>query len=577
MFTPTVMTRSSLRVGLTVILAGCAGLTVATPVADAASCNYVAGAHTLVVNMPGAFDVASLSQSGGHFYIGGAPCAASATVNNTNSIFINDTTANGDGDDLVGIDLTTGPFAPGMTSEASGASEIEILLFLKRGGNLVRVTGSPGRDTLHAGRTINSQGDYIQGINLNADADPDLTWDDLSPPSSDETLLVDGDDGPDTIDASGGPGFDTALTRPITEFGSGNSDHLVGGSGQDTLYADPGNDVIDGYQQLDQVTYETASSGVTVDLGNHAPQDTRALGTDQLNSVERIRGTLYDDVLTGSDGINTLEGLGGNDVLTGRGSGDLLAGGPGNDTASYLRRPDGATTGVSVNLANPGSQDTGGAGSDTLTEMENLTGSPFADELTGDDQSNVIVGGAGKDSISAEGGPDVLAIRDGELDLATCGPGADQVTADQKGVDAVFSDCEDVSFAAALPGGKPPPRRDVVAPVIKRLKLKPRAFAAARKGPSVIKRRGTRIAYRVSEAAKVTFGVQRRRGHRKARWKRVRGRFTRLSPAGANGLRFSGRLRGRRLRRGRYRLTVFAVDAAGNRSARATARFKIVR
>ena len=46
-------------------------------------------------------------------------------------------------------------------------------------------------------------------------------------------------------------------------------------------------------------------------------------------------------------------------------------------------------------------------------------------------------------------------------------------------------------------------------------------------------------------------------------------------PAGANALRISGRLEGRRLARGRYRLRAVARDAAGNRSLTKTARFTI--
>ena len=55
------------------------------------------------------------------------------------------------------------------------------------------------------------------------------------------------------------------------------------------------------------------------------------------------------------------------------------------------------------------------------------------------------------------------------------------------------------------------------------------------------------------------------------------GRLAVNGKAGANSRRFSGRIRGRALRRGEYRLILVATDAAGNRSARVTLRFRIVR
>jgi hypothetical protein len=55
------------------------------------------------------------------------------------------------------------------------------------------------------------------------------------------------------------------------------------------------------------------------------------------------------------------------------------------------------------------------------------------------------------------------------------------------------------------------------------------------------------------------------------------GSFTSAGAKGANALRFSGRMRNRRLARGRYRLRAVARDAAGNRSAAQLARFEIRR
>ena len=59
---------------------------------------------------------------------------------------------------------------------------------------------------------------------------------------------------------------------------------------------------------------------------------------------------------------------------------------------------------------------------------------------------------------------------------------------------------------------------------------------------------------------------------------KVAGSFVRSGKNGLNRFRFTGRLRGRKLARGRYRLVAATRDAAGNRSKPAAPRaFKIVR
>jgi hypothetical protein len=59
-------------------------------------------------------------------------------------------------------------------------------------------------------------------------------------------------------------------------------------------------------------------------------------------------------------------------------------------------------------------------------------------------------------------------------------------------------------------------------------------------------------------------------------YRRVRGSFSDRGGAGANRVRFSGRLGGRALRRGSYRLVAVATDPAGNHSTVKYARFAIV-
>lgn len=142
------------------------------------------------------------------------------------------------------------------------------------------------------------------------------------------------------------------------------------------------------------------------------------------------------------------------------------------------------------------------------------------------------------------------------------------------------------------------------APVLGNLSLSPHAFRAAKSGASVTAARtdGTIVSYTDSAAATTTFSVQQaRRGilrgtgrrarcvaaprhPRKRARKRLRrctftrtlGSFTHDDAAGSNRLRFTGRVHGRALKPGRYRLVAVA-RAAGLSSTAKSASFKIVK
>ena len=156
-------------------------------------------------------------------------------------------------------------------------------------------------------------------------------------------------------------------------------------------------------------------------------------GPDDLN------GTAGDDVINGLAGDDELEGLAGNDQLNGgddndviyagygndladSGSGDdyifagfgndTITGGDGFDTASYF--DDDAVTGVTVDLNIVGAQNTG-QGMDTLSGIEGLGGTQFADTLTGDDNANwlttvLITGPGNDDTMDGRGGDDLISV-----------------------------------------------------------------------------------------------------------------------------------------------------------------------
>src|SRR5262249_29880268 len=102
--------------------------------------------------------------------------------------------------------------------------------------------------------------------------------------------------------------------------------------------------------------------------------------------------------------------------LMGRGGDDVLDGSGGSDTASYAE----ASAGVTVDLAVSGPQNTG-EGSDTLINIENLTGSAFGDTLKGTSGDNTFVGGAGDDTFSGRGGNDRFDGGDGSDTVSYAG------------------------------------------------------------------------------------------------------------------------------------------------------------
>ena len=78
-------------------------------------------------------------------------------------------------------------------------------------------------------------------------------------------------------------------------------------------------------------------------------------------------------------------------------------GGDDRDFALYATSP----AGVTVNLAT-GNTSGGDAAGDTLSEIENLAGSPFNDFLLGNSDDNILMGGAGDDWLLGRGGADDL-------------------------------------------------------------------------------------------------------------------------------------------------------------------------
>src|SRR5688572_5882492 len=133
-------------------------------------------------------------------------------------------------------------------------------------------------------------------------------------------------EGNDQINAQGGNDLiDGSLGNDGIQAGTGN-DSVRGGPGDDFITGDAGNDTIDGGdngQFGDTVNYETATTGVNVDLVSGVATDGLG-GTDTLFNVEHMRGSAFQDVLKGNFATNWFTPGAGNDTMDGRGGQDVV-------------------------------------------------------------------------------------------------------------------------------------------------------------------------------------------------------------------------------------------------------------
>ena len=173
--------------------------------------------------------------------------------------------------------------------------------------------------------------------------------------------------------------------------GSSMADTLIGDAGDNFLRGQGGADVLDGGAGADYADYFNSTTGLTVDLANPLNNTGEAAG-DTYISIERVRGSAFEDVLRGNAGGNTLRG--------GLGA-DILDGGNGNDFASYSD----ASVGLTASLANP-ADNTGEAAGDVYISIESLRGGNFADTLIGNTGDNFLNGGDGADLLDGGAGAD---------------------------------------------------------------------------------------------------------------------------------------------------------------------------
>jgi Ca2+-binding RTX toxin-like protein len=200
--------------------------------------------------------------------------------------------------------------------------------------------------------------------------------------------------------------------------------------------------------------------------------------------ADRIVGTPAADVIVGRGAGDVIRGLSGDDALCGGRGGDYLVGGAGDDVVDGGRNgrtsdgkryqiPDRVDGGpgddvlrggggtelridivdfarsqraVRVDLAAGTAR---GQGHDTLTAINEVVGSRYADELLGSPLSDGIVGGEGADRIDGRRGDDRLF---GEDPARAPGDNTDDVISGGPGRDLIYGFAGDDTLSAGAPG-----------------------------------------------------------------------------------------------------------------------------
>lgn len=227
--------------------------------------------------------------------------------------------------------------------------------------------GNDADDTLYGG----NGDDYLEG--------------------NDAADILYGDAGNDTL--LGGAGFDSL------NGGDGN-DSINSGTQNDTVIASLGNDTVNGDADTDTIDYRSMAQGGTINIATGSA--IFGSKTDSFSNFEIVIGSFYTDSMTGSTNAELIDGSDGNDTIMASLGNDTIDGGNDIDVVNYSSMTQGGT----INLA------TGsiiyGTKVDSISNVEYVIASAYADSITGSNVANAISGGAGNDTIIASLGNDTI-------------------------------------------------------------------------------------------------------------------------------------------------------------------------
>ena len=222
--------------------------------------------------------------------------------------------------------------------------------------------------------------------------------------SNTNTVTINGNTGNETavIDLANGPlgpgataeGTGVPEIEIVTALGLGSTDRVT----------------LNGSASADQLVLGTAG----INLNGDDDADISASGVEAYT----VNAGDGNDLVSAAGGQGTgsalaipssLQGDPGDDTLFSGLGNDTIGGGTGSDTLDFTA----ATAGVTVSLAVTSGQNTGGAGTDTITGIRNVNATTFDDTLSGDGQANVLSGSDGADHLTGGLGDDILSGGEG--------------------------------------------------------------------------------------------------------------------------------------------------------------------
>ena len=378
----------------------------------------------------------------------------------------NDTLLGGEGDDVFildsngsGTDSADGQDGFNTISvigtnkaDTINVGQVGSLLSINNGSGVIKATlniqsavidGLAGNDTINIG---NISGVPVMQVTANGGDGNDLV-DATGALIGNVRLLLNGNDGNDTISGSlgndtidGGAGNDLASGNAGNDLilGQAGNDSLGGGLGNDTIDGGDGADLINGQQGDDSLLGGTGNDNINGDVGNDTIDG--GAGDDNLNGMagdDSILGGVGQDAISGGIGNDTLDGGRNDDTINGNAGDDLIRGDHGND---YINAGDGNNT-VS-----------GGDGDDTImTGAGNdiIKGGDGNDRINAGAGDDIIIGGDGNDTVLGGAGNDIILGGDGNDSLD--GQAGNDTIAGQQGADTIIDPPSEIHENFVLP------------------------------------------------------------------------------------------------------------------------------
>ena len=377
----------------------------------------------------------------------------------------NDEFQAGVGNDLLigggGADFLVGEGGVDTADYTASAAGVEVDLFVA--GTEFRITLDGLRvltyTTAGTGIGGDAQGDRLAEIEniLGSAFDDELTGDV-------EKNRIEGGDGEDEID--GDAGDDTLLggADDDTIAGGDGRDELDGGTGTDTARF-AGNQADFAFAALSGGSVSATAQNGEVDILSNFEfleflDGTVAIG-DVIGGGNPGGGdvpTPGNDVLTGTENIDNINGLGGDDLITGLGGADLLSGAAGNDTVAGDQGADrlfGNGGDDSIEGGQGADSAFGGTGDDVFamgSENDSVLGQGNNDTILGEAGNDTLRGGSGNDSI--EGGDDDDDLfGNGNNDTILGGEGEDSIQGNA-GADRLFGEGGDDTIFGGIGGDR---------------------------------------------------------------------------------------------------------------------------